>query len=312
MSHAARAAAALVVIGGASLAGFGFLREARPRTHPPGGEAARELITLAKWPVTPSIRRGRVVYEENCIGCHGERGQGDGPAAEYLDPPPRNFQKARFKFRSTGSGQLPFEEDVIRTVTCGLPGSAMPGFPLLAEQRRRDVVDYVLDLAVFDKAKILAEVMIEAGEATPDAIEAALPDLRSKAIAASLGTRKRDVVSAFPEPTAASIERGRVEYTKVCANCHGTGGRGDGFSSRSLRDWQDASIVARDFTSGVFRAGSAPSDLFLRIRTGLNGTPMPGTSEPDAVVWGMVHYIQSLKTPGRIPLTRRMGCAHGE
>jgi hypothetical protein len=62
----------------------------------------------------------------------------------------------------------------------------------------------------------------------------------------------------------------------------------------------------------VFRAGSAPGDLFLRIRTGLNGTPMPGTSEPDDVVWGMVHYIQRMEQPGRIPITRRMGCDHGE
>jgi cytochrome c oxidase cbb3-type subunit 2 len=252
------------------------------------------------------------VYESNCAGCHGDEGLGDGPAAEWLDPPPRNFQKARFKFRSTGGGQLPFEDDVLRTVTCGLPGSAMPGFPLLAEQKRRDVVAYVLDLAVFNEAKIVVEVLTGSGEASREQLASNLPELREKAIAASLGARKRQVAPAFPQPTAESLEKGRVQYVKVCANCHGDGGRGDGFSSYALRDWQDASIVPRDFTTGVFRAGNAPSDLYLRIRTGLNGTPMPGTSEPDDVVWGMVHYIMAMKTPGAIPITRRMGCAHGE
>ena len=132
------------------------------------------------------------------------------------------------------------------------------------------------------------------------------------AIAASLGARTREVAPPHPRPTPASIEKGRDQYTKVCASCHGDAGRGDGSSAYALRDWQDAAIVPRDFTSGVFRAGSAPSDLYLRIRTGLNGTPMPGTSEPDDVVWGMVHYITAMQTPGIIPLTRRMGCAHGE
>ena len=48
------------------------------------------------------------------------------------------------------------------------------------------------------------------------------------------------------------------------------------------------------------------------MRTGLNGTPMPGTSDSDENLWAMIHYIQSVQTTDRIPLTRRMGCAHRE
>jgi cytochrome c oxidase cbb3-type subunit 2 len=267
-------------------------------------------LALASWPTTPEVKRGRVVYERNCIGCHGDEGLGDGDAARWLDVPPRNFQRGKFKFRSTASGQLPLEDDVVRTVTCGLPGSAMPGFPLLTDRQRRDVVDYVLDLAVFNQAKVLLDVEL-AGGAPADQVLADLPLLRERAIATSLGARRRVIPPAYPAPTAESIERGRAYYLKVCAHCHGPEGRGDGSSSFALRDWQDAAIPARDFTSGTFRAGNKPEDLFLRIRTGLNGTPMPSSAEPDDVIWSLIHYLRSVQTPGRIPVTRRMGCDGG-
>jgi cytochrome c oxidase cbb3-type subunit 2 len=305
----------LGAFGGATLlvAGWAVLVGGAASDHgPPAAvEPAEQLFSLSQWPVTAEVRRGRVVYEQHCIGCHGDDGQGDGAAAEWLDPPPRNFQRARFKFRSTWTGQLPFEDDVYRTVTCGLPGSAMPGFPLLAEQQRRDVVSYVLDLAVFTRAKVIATVKINTGETTREEVVSTLPKLRAEAVAAALGDRKRIVPPEFPASTPASVAAGRVAYMKVCASCHGSEGRGDGPSSLALRDWQDAAIVPRDFTTGVFRAGSTPADLFLRIRGGLNGTPMPGTSDPDETVWAVIHYMQSVQTTDQIPVTRRMGCNHG-
>src|SRR2546429_5543936 len=38
---------------------------------------------------------------EWCAGCHGETGAGDGPAAAYMLPRPRNFTGAVYKIRST-------------------------------------------------------------------------------------------------------------------------------------------------------------------------------------------------------------------
>lgn len=34
---------------------------------------------------------GRIIYQNNCIGCHGEDGLGKGTAAANLDPPPPNL-----------------------------------------------------------------------------------------------------------------------------------------------------------------------------------------------------------------------------
>jgi hypothetical protein len=69
-------------------------------------------------------------------------------------------------------------------------------------------------------------------------------------------------------------------------------------------------IRPRDFTSGVFRAGNTGGDLFLRLKTGLNGTPMPAISDPDDVLWSLVHYIRSQHDERTVPVTRRMGCFH--
>jgi len=98
-----------------------------------------------------------------------------------------------------------------------------------------------------------------------------------------------------PGSSPALVERGRVLYEAQCVACHGAGGRGDGSSSYHLRDWENAEILPRDFTTGVFRAGSAPTDIFLRMRSGLNGTPMPAVSGSDEDLWALVHFIFSLK-----------------
>ena len=60
---------------------------------------------------------------------------------------------------------------------------------------------------------------------------------------------------------------------------------------------------ANDLTSGVYRGGGEPVDLFRRIHQGIAGTPMPGQGSPrpgvegslsEAEVWQVVDYIRSL------------------
>lgn len=55
------------------------------------------LPRSAEW-----IAYGKEVYERRCIGCHGEKGDGNGPAATFLfNQRPRNFNAGVFKFRLT-------------------------------------------------------------------------------------------------------------------------------------------------------------------------------------------------------------------
>ncbi len=90
---------------------------------------------------------GRRVYDVYCIGCHGTEGKGDGPAAEFLNPKPRNFVNEDYKFFHFGEPPpLPLDESLEITVRNGVPGSSMPAHPLLADQEIKDVVTYIKSL----------------------------------------------------------------------------------------------------------------------------------------------------------------------
>jgi cytochrome c oxidase cbb3-type subunit 2 len=266
-----------------------------------GAPAGRATLTLADWPADPAAVRGRVVYEKWCIGCHGDEGRGDGDAARWLNPLPRNFQSGQFKFRSTPSGQLPTADDLLHTITCGLAGSSMPGFPLVPLTDRKDVVAYVQHIAGFGLAKREVDYLIdEEGMSLDEVIAESLPELREEIRAKIAGVQKIPVPVA-PPVTDELIAKGKEIFDVQCAACHGATGRGDGSSSYTLRDYKDSEIRPRDFTTGVFRAGSSPEVLYLRLRSGLAGTPMPAIPGADEEIWAQVYYMMSMRDPDAKP-----------
>ena len=111
-----------------------------------------------------------------------------------------------------------------------------------------------------------------------------------------------------------SRERGRklfVSDVAKCAQCHGPAGRGDGqqtedyqlipgstkpFSKPGLFDAWDHPIKPRDLTSGIYRGGRRPLDIYRRIYSGIKGTPMPpfGAALKDEEIWDLVNYAMSL------------------
>ena len=84
------------------------------------------------------IAKGKATFATTCVPCHGETGDGAGPAASALDPRPRNFGEP-FK-----NGDKP--DNVMKTLTDGLPGTAMVTFAALAEEDRWALTYYVLEL----------------------------------------------------------------------------------------------------------------------------------------------------------------------
>ena len=71
--------------------------------------------------------RGKELYERWCGECHGEGGAGDGSAAAYMLPRPRDFRGALYQIRTTASGELPTDDDLRRVIDEGRPGTAMQG-----------------------------------------------------------------------------------------------------------------------------------------------------------------------------------------
>ena len=243
------------------------------------------------------LESGEREYSLNCIGCHGVNGDGAGPAARYLEPRPRNFRKGKFKFTSTSTGQRPRREDLLQTITRGLTGSSMPDFRLLPRERRLDLVEYVRYLAIRGEFEQLSV------DFSWD--EEELADLDEVAEILEDRWNDRDLQPVFPPIPdtpfdADSVARGRELFIDPgaanCAACHGETGLGDGPSAAAFRDDWGYPIVPRDLTTGVYRAGNTPQDLYRTIDTGINGTPMGsfGDALSPEQIWDLVHYVQSL------------------
>src|SRR5439155_24676055 len=87
--------------------------------------------------------QGEVVYQRYCVSCHGERGDGNGEAAVYEDPRPRDYRPAIFKCRSTPTGTLPLQSDLERTLENGLYGTHMPSWYPIGHRARQDAIAYI-------------------------------------------------------------------------------------------------------------------------------------------------------------------------
>lgn len=103
---------------------------------------AAATYAVAKTPPrTPALlAQGKAVYEGSaagCAACHGVTGEGNGPVAFAIKPPPRNFVTEELK-----AGDK--VENVFTTITLGLTGTRMVGYPQLPEADRWALAYYVL------------------------------------------------------------------------------------------------------------------------------------------------------------------------
>ena len=242
--------------------------------------AAGLLLTaapVARPPADAQEPRGKAVYDKWCAGCHGGDGDGRGEAAAFMLPPPRDFTRAAYQIRSTASGELPTDADLRRMVDDGMPGTAMPGWRTrLSDRERDDVVAYIKSFSRF--------------------FDGAAPEPLS--------------FGGVPRTSAEGIEEGARLYRELeCFKCHGDAGRGDGASAPTLTDDWGHPIRAANLTHGWnFNGGGEVAQIFARLRTGLDGTPMPSFSDvidggiiTEEQLWRVAQYVRSL-TPARPPV----------
>lgn len=113
-----------------------------------------------------------------------------------------------------------------------------------------------------------------------------------------------------------SIANGRKIFLSKdakCASCHGETGRGNGPSTEAFNDlpgqppgtksdkpglfdnWGNI-VKPRNLTTGVFRGGRRPIDIYRRIHSGIKGTPMQafGTTLKEEQIWDVVNYVLNI------------------
>jgi mono/diheme cytochrome c family protein len=227
------------------------------------------LGSSAQTPSSPPVD-GSKLYQQRCAVCHGKSGHGDGPFAGLLDPRPLDFTNGRFKFRSTETGSLPTDDDLAASITNGLHGTAMPSWkPFLTPEQVTSLIAQVKSFSP----------RFSSEQATPITFGTELP--------------------ASPQ----NVDAGRAVYDKLkCAACHGSDGRGTGAIAHELKDDAGRATQATNLAEPwAFRGGNTARDVFLRFRTGMNGTPMPSFlgAATEAELWQLAVYVKSL---GRKPL----------
>ncbi|MEZ5398392.1 MAG: c-type cytochrome [Bryobacteraceae bacterium] len=148
---------------------------------------------LASRRTPPAAASPADTYKSLCARCHGEKGNGLGVIAWYLDPAPRDLTKAAF-MNSKPTDRLR------KSIQDGVPGTSMPPWgKVLSEQQVQAVLDHVFTEFVKQK------------RGTP---------------------RTRKVPAANPVAMSAeSAARGEATFVKRCAGCHGRKGDGKGPNS---------------------------------------------------------------------------------
>ncbi|MDE3057796.1 MAG: c-type cytochrome [Bacteroidota bacterium] len=208
---------------------------------------------------------GKAIYEAKCTTCHGDDGKGDGRAAALLNPKPRDFTSGMYKIRTTESGSIPTDEDLARAITNGLHGSAMPDWgPFLSGDSLKAIVAYIKSFSPrFEQEK----------------------------------PRVAHISAPVPSSPPSTADGKRVYAKLQCASCHGTDGKGTGATATELfDDWGDDIVAANLTEPWTFKGGSTARDIYLRFRTGMNGTPMPSYlgSASEKEMWDLANYVVSL------------------
>jgi cytochrome c oxidase cbb3-type subunit I/II len=223
------------------------------------------------------IAHGKEVYERRCLGCHGANGDGNGPAATFLyNQRPRNFNNAVFKFRLTKES-IPTDGDLLRTISRGVRGTAMPPWYDLPINDRLAVIQYIKYVLAVDRSD----------PAKPYAFFTEEPP------SAPL------YIGRPPPPTQQLLDRGKEVWEQAkCWECHGKTGKGDGEKAAGLKDDEKFTMVPADLTLGQFKSGPAVEDIYRTITTGMSGTPMPSyrDSFPDEDRWALSYYVFSLSS----------------
>jgi DMSO reductase family type II enzyme heme b subunit len=262
------------------------------------------------------------VYQLRCAVCHGEKGAGDGPAADLLRPRPRDFTGGLWKYKTSPGDLPPRDIDLFNTIKSGLDNTSMPGWSAVLNDKQ--IGELVALIKQFDTSGIWAPK------------DAKKEDFDNEG--RYLKPNVRVITDAEPTEgrisySAESIALGKEVFEENCRKCHGQEGRGNITSGEFLDDDWGYRIWARDLTKPwTWRVTEASSEtdqaahndahraetirnIYTRVAIGIRGTPMPAhraveAGEEDAITpenrWHVANFAYSLRAGSTWPGERNV------
>ncbi len=118
-------------------------------------EIQKELIATGKIALAPnswpSLSNGKILFQQNCVSCHGQNGRGDGLNGAALTPKPANFHnKVRMNEISVFHS--------FNTIRLGVPGTGMVGWNQFTDKEVWDLAFYLHSFRYSDKKFSSADV----------------------------------------------------------------------------------------------------------------------------------------------------------
>ena len=250
------------------------------------------------------------IYQLRCAVCHGEIGAGDGPAAEFLYPRPRDFTGGLWKYKTSPGDLPPRDMDLFNTIKFGLTGTSMPGWSSMFSDKQ--INELVTLVKGFDTAAIWAP---------EDANDQDFDDDGRYLKPGLVITKEEPTEGQIPYSTE-SIALGKDIFEENCRKCHGEQGRGNLTSGKFLEDdwgyrtwprdlskpwnWRVTEVMSSDNQTAADEASRDETirNIYTRVSVGIRGTPMPAHRAPqegedDAITlenrWHVANFVYSLR-----------------
>jgi DMSO reductase family type II enzyme heme b subunit len=277
------------------------------------GEMSRAVTGMKDTLVTQrKTMQGKDLYALRCQVCHGEQGMGDGPAADFMYPRPRDFSLALFKYKTSPGTLPPRDEDLFDTIKFGLHGTAMPAWNSL-----------ISDEQITSLIPLIKRFDTSASWAPEDADDEAFDDDGYYTGPDLLTVTEQEPLDGRIPYSEESLVKGKRAFIDTCAQCHGDAGRGNITSGKKLADDWGYRLWPRDLTKPwTWRSTEVSgkdadklrdqtiANIYSRLSIGIPSTPMPahraveaGNEDPVSLEdrWHIANYVYSLRETATPP-----------
>jgi len=260
-----------------------------------------------------TLAKGSALYRHQCLHCHGLNGDGRGATAPWVNPHPRDYRLGRFKFTSSSQQEgrrKPRREDLLRTLREGIDSSSMPSFRLLPDNDLDALVSYVIHLSLRGQTEFEVIRAALSAEGLDQGIDAVVNEFFTDVVSQWQDAQApNNFIQPGPYPNIAgdqdmreSVQRGfdlfvraKAEGSKKSAGCLGCH---TDFGRQSAYKYDAWGTIVRpvDITTGMYRGGRRPIDLYWRIHSGINGVNMPASKDnlDSKDIWDLVNFLQVL------------------